>query len=373
MGSKGRDAERVRVPCLEQLEPRLLLSSDPVSLVGSPALVNQPLDTVIPVDLTPGQTTTLAEQAQDRDQATVMTVLVESANSSRDDMLGDTQDGVTRESSEVTYAARQTILETTTPAPASSFTRQEPEGETPGNPEDLLFSTTEQLVATLRVPNGPPEGSPQGIAQVVDGVLVFRASAAQNNLTLRLGGTGTPVLDLLTGIGERIGSWSAADIRTLQIIGTDEANDTLSIDVNPLQPVTCSIFYHGGAGGYDSLLVTSASRFSMDYEAVGADSGVIRLRDSATTISVSFAGLEPVDVQGGAGYTLRPRTGLITSPLTALLRGGVKSPAPAGVSASSQSRSGVFQPLLSMWAPMTRRVTTPTLSLLMVGGWLLQA
>jgi hypothetical protein len=186
---------------LEQLEPRLLLSSDPVNTVVAPALVSQPLDTVITVDLTPDQTTAFAEQ-QEQDRSTIMTVLVEPTDPDRDGLLGGTESEPTQVPSEVTQAASQTILETTTPALTSSFVSRESDEAIPGDPGDQPFSATQQLVETLRVPQGPPEGSSQGIAQVSGGVLVFRAWAGQNNLTLRFGGANTPVLDLLTGPGE---------------------------------------------------------------------------------------------------------------------------------------------------------------------------
>jgi hypothetical protein len=295
LGRRRDSADCARVPCFEQLEPRLLLSSDPVGGIAAPALANESLDTVITVDLTPAQAAPCAEQIENQDQPTVLTVVVGPEDSDREGTLGDARNELTGGPSDLPDAAQQTIIETANPPSATSFVSQEPQGEPLGSPEELSSATTEQLVETLRGPNGPPGGAPQGFAQVVEGVLVFRASAAQNDVTLRFGGTDTPVLDLLAGADGQIGSWRAADIRAVQIIGTDEANDTLSIDINPLQSVTCSIFYQGGAGGYDSLAVTSASRFSMDYEAVGTD--------AASRIFVSFSGLEPVDVQGVQAYT----------------------------------------------------------------------
>ncbi|MCU0915919.1 MAG: pre-peptidase C-terminal domain-containing protein, partial [Planctomycetes bacterium] len=291
----AREAKPLCPPEFEQLEPRLLLSADGLNLPLAPVAADRLVEDLIVVDWNPGLTGAAEELAEGEGLAGVMTVLV---------------------------------------GPADPL-------------ESALPSVADRPLETLRPPQDSPESPAPGVAQITGGLLVFQASPDQNALTLRLRGEDVPAVELLADGDVWIGSWSAAAVRAVQIIGTDEADDTLSVNIDTLSSLAgaIDIFYRGGEGGYDSLVVTSAPRFSMDYWAVGADSGVVTLGDLVTTATISFTGLEPVSITSGASYTFTTTGGadsiMIDSPALATNR-------IAGTSGGTAFESVTFQNVASV-------------------------
>lgn len=133
--------------------------------------------------------------------------------------------------------------------------------------------------------------------------LVFRASEDQNDLTLRLNTNDPTVLELFdNGRYAVLSSWPI-DVAGVLITGSDDIDDTLTVDLSAQLPFDFDIEFNGGAGGFDSLEVMGNSSLTVDYTAIGADSGIIRLSNGLATTTISFTGLEPVTVSNVADYT----------------------------------------------------------------------
>ena len=85
--------------------------------------------------------------------------------------------------------------------------------------------------------------------------------------------------------------------------GTDNVNDTLSLDLGSLPRLddgtltTKTIVYNGGAGGYDTLKLSGGSFQSVTYVPTGRDSGILAYDD----LTIIFTGLEPVIDTTSAG------------------------------------------------------------------------
>ncbi len=148
-----------------------------------------------------------------------------------------------------------------------------------------LPSSTEQLVDTLHATNPPPQDA--------------------NFLTVTASGT-INVWDFCPALLAESG------IRGLIIQGTDETDDMLVVDLSrgalPL-PVT----FHGGAGGYDTLVITGMAVGSYTPGQIFGD-GLIQ----AGASTISFTGLEPILIDGATVTGTGP-TGLDTSGLRSTL------------------------------------------------------
>ncbi len=156
--------------------------------------------------------------------------------------------------------------------------------QSPVTYEDLP-SSTEQLVDTLHVPNPPPQDA---------NYLTVTASGMINVWDFQ------PQLLAESGVCGLI------------IQGTDETDDTLVVDLSrgdlPL-PVT----FHGGAGGYDTLVILGMVAGTYTPGQVFGD-GTIQ----AGATSISFTGLEPIVIDGAVATGTGP-TGLDTSALPSTL------------------------------------------------------
>ncbi len=150
--------------------------------------------------------------------------------------------------------------------------------QSPVTYEDLP-SSTEQLIDTLHVPNPPPQDA---------NYLTVTASGMINVWDFQ------PQLLAESGVCGLI------------IQGTDETDDTLVVDLSrgdlPL-PVT----FHGGAGGYDTLVILGMVAGTYTPGQVFGD-GTIQ----AGVSSISFTGLEPILIDGATVTGTGP-TGLDTS------------------------------------------------------------
>ncbi len=86
-------------------------------------------------------------------------------------------------------------------------------------------------------------------------------------------------------------------IRTLVIQGMDETDDTLVVDLS-CGDLPLAVTFHGGDGGYDTLIVTGVSDGAYAPGAVYGDGTV-----QAGASSISFTGLEPVIIDGASSFT----------------------------------------------------------------------
>jgi len=134
-------------------------------------------------------------------------------------------------------------------------------------------------------------------------------TTGQNDLTLRLGGGS--VLEVTdTSSGAVLVSRPSGDIRSIRVLGSDDADDTLRVDLTGTLWPACSIEFAGGRGGYDSLVLQGTPDQSVSHTAIGADSGRLDVhRNSGEPIQITFRGLEPVTVSGLENYTFTTSSG----------------------------------------------------------------
>src|SRR4051794_29750446 len=164
----------------------------------------------------------------------------------------------------------------------------------------------------LAPPNGAP-GDLTGIAVVTAAPLPVATPSlfsylgnpaeitAENQLTVYASGD----IDLS---GFRPDYLKEQGIRSLVVQGSDATNDTLHVDLAH-GDIPLDITFHGGAGGYDTLVVKGASSGSYTPGKVFGE-GIVQ----ANSTRITFTGLEPVIVDGtgvaGGTYTFTaPSTG----------------------------------------------------------------
>ena len=130
-----------------------------------------------------------------------------------------------------------------------------------------LPSSAEELLDALHSPNGPPQ--------------------AGSVLTVTASGT----IDVWDFQPQRL---AERGICGLIIQGTDDTDDTLVVDLSR-GDLPIPITFHGGTGGYDTLIIKGMSTGSYTPGAVFGD-GTIQ----AGATSISFTGLEPVFIDGAS-------------------------------------------------------------------------
>ncbi len=267
---------------LESLEPRLLLSAvieseDSYRLPGNvdPALNIGPIAS-IQVDSPACESSTDVEPDLPQLSLTVSVPDEDSQTDPVDDAVerSPTQDGsVAVSSCSVAFTAEDTGLL----VDDGVSELQAPVEYDPSN----LPSSTEELIDTLHAPNPPPQEAD---------LLTVTASGTIN------------VWDLDPA------SLAESGIRGLIIQGADDTDDTLIVDLSrgdlPL-PVT----FHGGAGGYDMLVISGMAVGSYTPGQVLGDGSI-----QASATSISFTGLEPVFIDGASPAI---STFTFTTPLSA--------------------------------------------------------
>ncbi|UCF42574.1 MAG: hypothetical protein JSV99_08215, partial [Planctomycetota bacterium] len=161
-------------------------------------------------------------------------------------------------------------------------------------------SVTEQLIETLLAANPPPA------RQVSDLYFIFETQPGNNDLTLRLNPQDQTILELVDNVSaDVLASRALADISKIAIYGSDEGDDTLTVDFSSPFWVENGIEYHGGDGWFDSLVFIGNEFLDVDYTAIGTDSGVMAVSDRPSLTTISFTGLEPVYVGNAASYTFQ--------------------------------------------------------------------
>ena len=97
-------------------------------------------------------------------------------------------------------------------------------------------------------------------------------------------------------LGEGQGEGAEAAPAVLEFNGTDDVNDTLSLDLGALPRneegslAVNTIVYNGGANGFDTLKLSGGSFNTVAYLPTGRDSGILMYDD----LTIAFTGLEPV-------------------------------------------------------------------------------
>ena len=99
-------------------------------------------------------------------------------------------------------------------------------------------------------------------------------SQEPRDLTLRTYGEDLKVIDTFTG--QQLASKPLKGISEVVIQGVDNQDDTLTLDFNG-GVIEVPITFHGGAAGFDSLVIEGGSFTSSVYLATGSDSGTVTL------------------------------------------------------------------------------------------------
>ncbi len=134
--------------------------------------------------------------------------------------------------------------------------------------------------------------------------LVYAAGIGDgaDDLTLRRSGDLFEVFDNLTA--EVVASRAVDQTRLIEIIGTDNEDDTLTIDLSTgdFAPPG-GIAYAGGDGGNDRLKVIGHAAANVAYapSPTTPGAGMITTESGGNLHTISFTGLEPVEVSGFAG------------------------------------------------------------------------
>jgi hypothetical protein len=151
-----------------------------------------------------------------------------------------------------------------------------------GYDSSSLSSSTEELTDILHVPNGPP--------------------AAGSLLPV----TASGIIDIWDFQPQLL---AEKGFSGLIIQGTDETDDTLIVDLSR-GDVPIPVTFHGGAGGYDTLIIIGMAVGGYTPGPVFGD-GTIQ----AGATSISFTGLEPVVINGASATGTSP-AGLIRTATT---------------------------------------------------------
>jgi len=121
------------------------------------------------------------------------------------------------------------------------------------------------------------------------------SSGRTNSVALRVSGVDLVLADKQTG--STLFRRPLASVSELIIHGVDGFDDTLTVDFGGGVPQT-AVTFHGGAAGYDTLVVSGVTTGSYAPGNVFGD-GVIQ----AGASTISFTGLEPVEIDGAESGT----------------------------------------------------------------------
>jgi len=151
----------------------------------------------------------------------------------------------------------------------------------------------EQLTETLRVPHGPPDAD--GVLASLDDLqLEYVDAGEQIDLAIRLNTQNSTVIEVFdNNEGGVLASYSLSEISSLTVIGGDNSNDTLTVDLGNPFSIPGGIVFAGGDGGYDKLVLIGNSELTAEYFGDGDDNGmVIASGEDGQATNVSYSGLE---------------------------------------------------------------------------------
>ncbi|MFC1794485.1 LEPR-XLL domain-containing protein, partial [Planctomycetota bacterium] len=123
----------------------------------------------------------------------------------------------------------------------------------------------EQLTDTLRVPHGPPDAD--GVLTSLDDVrLEYVDAGGQIDLVIRLNTQNSTVIEVFdNNTGGLLASYELSEISSLTVIGGDNSNDTLTVDLSNPFSIPGGIVFVGGEGGYDKLVLIGNSELTAEY------------------------------------------------------------------------------------------------------------
>ncbi|MBW2623244.1 MAG: LEPR-XLL domain-containing protein, partial [Deltaproteobacteria bacterium] len=107
------------------------------------------------------------------------------------------------------------------------------------------------------------------------------------DILLRVNGSDLEIVNKQTG--EQLARKLISRTSEIIIQGVDDQDDTLTVDFTG-GLIEAPITFHGGAGGFDSLIIEGGSFNGSIYVAAGPDSGTITL----DSLVISYTGLEPI-------------------------------------------------------------------------------
>ena len=274
-------AETPRFQC-EPLEPRLLLSGDWLS-GGSLSLapLQDDLDqSVIMVELNRDE----PDKSEDAlEQKEVLPVSTNTDTSADTDMSleVDLQGPIRDQQASV-------VLHTET-FTSNSINNSEASSAVVADVNDNNY-WTQKSTQMLLAPNPPPALTGNDSSEVTIKPFSFDLTTGLNDITLYLKDiNGTDVLQIIDATGEVQAEQALSGTSEIIITGLPWQDDTLTIDFGGgTMPVP--ITFHGGDGGFDSLIITGGSFSEAIYGASGPDSGTITLDDTI----INYTGLEPI-------------------------------------------------------------------------------
>ena len=99
------------------------------------------------------------------------------------------------------------------------------------------------------------------------------------------------LLELRDDSGQLLMSGAFYETNRVMITGADLENDTLTVDLSTGNPIPAGgVDYEGGAGAFDTIVITSGNSQSMSHQPISASEGNIII-DGKT---IHYSGLEPV-------------------------------------------------------------------------------
>lgn len=295
---------------VERLDPRLLLSAvcDIDQDLLSPLITNQNTVSDIVVQLDDTDSKEVEVLTLETPITPILQIELDSQDSQQqpaesESELAYVEDSDSGEKSQAQYDLEHSIaLFVTadyTEINAGEIIWTDVNDELEGTDNCELQSIVEQLTETLRVPHGPPNNNEMSTSSQNDSSSsnqrVHVGAGTQFDLTIRVQMQDSSVIEIFDNSrGIVLAGFALESIDNVLVVGGDESNDTLTIDLSTPFSVPGGIQYVGGDGGYDKLVMLGCPELSVDYVDSGTDAGIITVSDEAgQTTTVAFSGLEP--------------------------------------------------------------------------------
>ena len=186
------------------------------------------------------------------------------------------------------------------------------------DPQDLNpkagISTLNQGVLIVLESEDSALPEPSNTAASRANLILSMADLERHDLTLSLQDEGEVYLTVLDTMTEEVLlRLNAKDVESIRFIGQKDVDDMLRLDFSAADlDGGLNIDYSGGSGGYDCLDFSGHSGLDVGYTAIGADGGEIDLASERWQGLVTFSGLEPVFIDGGGSdYTFATMANLV--------------------------------------------------------------
>jgi len=133
----------------------------------------------------------------------------------------------------------------------------------------------EQLTDTLRIPHGPPDAD-WVLTSLDDVQLEYVDAGGQIDLVIRLNTQNLTVIEVFDNSrGILLASHTLREINSLTVIGGDNSDDILTVDLSNPFSIPGGIVFAGGNGGYDKLVLIGNSELTAEYVGQGDDDGTV--------------------------------------------------------------------------------------------------